>query len=190
MALSQKLRNWHIPLYHDNLILKEVYKHFKSMSAGQEKIPLIVQLIENPKYSLPGVTLFNGATDLKTHDYIHILLARGTLPKDEAFVLGFTMGSTSKVSTTEEKLYELCSKYLYPKVYQFSDEDIKVFKDGVRLGYISRCKALDTINYKELENFTLKEVREQIQLEKPLLSAYFEIEKANFPNSFESQRLL
>ena len=35
--------------------------------------------------------------------------------KDEAFVIGFTMGSTNRVSTTEEKLYSFFAKYSLPQ---------------------------------------------------------------------------
>jgi len=191
MALSSKLKSWHIPLHQKNENLAQVYDLFqKEYSHSQEDIPLIIQLVENPKYDIPGINFFNGATDLKTHDYIHILLGRGLLSKDEAFVLGFTMGSTNKVSSTEEKVYAFVSQYLYPNVYQFDKEDIKVFKDAVRLGYICDCEPLDKVNYEDLRNLTLEEARLKIGISSSLLHAYFEIEKKHYPQSLESQRLV
>jgi len=74
----------------------------------------MVQLVENPKFSMPGFRLFHGAVDLKRHDDIHLALGRGLLPKDEAFAIGFTMGTSNKVSTAEEKLFGWISKHLYP----------------------------------------------------------------------------
>ena len=57
-----------------------------------------MRLLENPKYHLPGVTLFHGAVDLDMHDRIDIALGRGLLTAiDEAFTIGFTMGSTKRV---------------------------------------------------------------------------------------------
>jgi hypothetical protein len=41
----------------------------------------MIQLVENPRFNLPGIDLFHGAVDLATHDAIHILLGRGLLPK-------------------------------------------------------------------------------------------------------------
>jgi len=112
------------------------------------------------------------------------------LAKDEAFVIGFTMGSTDKVSTLEETLYALASKHLYPKVYQFDDEAIRIFKDAVRLGFISDCIPLNQINYEKYLDSSLKSVRQEIQLEGDLILAYYRIEKKRYPNSKASQRLL
>jgi len=191
MALSSKLQNWHIPLNEKDKNLCKVYTLFQEQySHSQEDIPLIIQLVENPKYDIPGINFFNGATDLKTHDYIHILLARGLLSKDEAFVLGFTMGSTNKVSSTEEKIYAFVSQYLYPNVYQFSKEDIEVFKDAVRLGYICDCKPLDQVDYESLRGLSIEEARQEVGIPSDLLYAYYKIEKKRYPNSMESQRLV
>lgn len=191
MALSSKLQNWHIPLTNKDEALCEAYDLFqKEYSHTQEDIPLIIQLVENPKYDIPGIHFFNGATDLKTHDYIHILLGRGLMSKDEAFVLGFTMGSTNKVTSTEEKIYAFVSQYLYPNVYQFSKEDIEVFKDAVRLGYICDCEPLDKVDYESLRGFSIEEARQKLGLSTELLLAYFKIEKKRYPNAIESQRLV
>lgn len=191
MALSDRLSQWHIPLKDGDKKLADVYDIFqKDYSHSQEDIPLIIQLVENPKYEIPGINFFKGATDLKTHDYIHIVLGRGLLSKDEAFVLGFTMGSTNKVSATEEKVYAFVSKYLYPNVYQFDNEDIEVFKDAVRLGYICDCQPLDKVDYESLRELSLEEVRKEIGLESDILRAYYKIEKARYPHALESQRLV
>jgi len=112
------------------------------------------------------------------------------LPKDEAFVLGFTMGSTNRVGNMEEKLFGLFAKYLYPKNYRFSDEDFHVYKDAVRLGFVSDCQPLDKIDYPALAKKSIKEVREEIGLEADLLQAYYKIEAKRYPNSFESNRLI
>lgn len=191
MALSSKLQSWHIPLDKQDESLHAVYALFQEeYSHSQEDIPFIIQLVENPKYEIPGINFFKGATDLKTHDYIHILLARGLMSKDEAFVLGFTMGSTNKVSTTEEKIYAFVSQYLYPNVYQFNNEDIEVFKDAVRLGYICDCEPLDQVDYESLRGLSIEEARNKIGIPSDLLRSYFNIEKKRYPDSMESQRLV
>jgi dihydropyrimidinase len=139
--------------------------------------------------ALQGGTLQTTATDLETHDYIHILLGRGVLPKDEAFVLGFTMGSTNRVGNIEERLYGLFTRFLYPKHYRFTDDDFQVYKDAVRLGYVSDCTPLDKVDYPALSHLTVREARRELGIETALLKAYFEIEKRRYPDSFESQRL-
>src|SRR6185436_7871619 len=112
---------------------------------------------------------------------IHILLGRGLLPKDEAFVIGFTMGSTDHVTTIEENLYALFSKHLYPKVYQFQDEEIRIFKDATKLGFISRVMPLDKIDYTKYLDWKLRDMRDDIGLESGLIQAYYRIEQRRFP---------
>jgi len=158
--------------------------------AKQEDIPLMIQLVENPRYHIPGLDFFHGAVDLATHDSIHILLGRGLLPKDEAFVIGFTMGSTDQVTTLEESLYALFAKHLYPKVFQFKDEEIRIFKDATKLGFISNCRPLDKIDYSKYLDHKLSDIRHDIGLESDLILAYYRIEQRRYPNSGASQRLL
>ncbi len=190
MSLPQHVREWFIPLSRTQQTLGDAFAEMQTIALEQDAIPMIVQLVENPKFDLPGVDIFSGATDLEAHDYIHILLGRGVLPKDEAFVLGFTMGSTNRVGQLEETLYGLFTRFLYPKHYRFSDEDFQIYKDAVRLGYISDCQALDKINYRELAGLTLEAAREHLGIEANLLRAYYEIEAKRHPEAFESQRLL
>ena len=190
MALPESVANWFIPLSETSTSLNEAFTRMSKIALAQDSIPFIIQLVENPKYDLPGIDIFSGATDLHTHDYIRLLLGRGVLPKDEAFVLGFTMGSTNRVGSLEENLYGIFSRFLYPKSYRFSEEDFQVYKDAVKLGYISDCKPLDKIDYEALGGLTLEEARIEIGLEASLLRAYYEIEKKRYPNCRESQRLL
>lgn len=188
----QKLsyRDWYIPLQQDWITLREAQQSMSLVRAQQDEIPLMVQLVENPKFQIPGLRLFHGAVDLMQHDYIHIVLGRGLLEKDEAFTIGFTMGSTNKVSTAEEKLYAWISQYLYPGVYKFSKDDIEVFSHAVRLAYISECMALDEIDFTDYLDTPLRDVREKIGLEKDLILAYYQLEKKRYPSEPECQRLL
>ena len=190
MALPDHVAQWFIPLSEKDLSLGDAFKKMQAIALEQDSIPLIVQLVENPSYDIPGVEIFSGATDLETHDFIHLLLGRGVLPKDEAFVLGFTMGSTNRVGSFEEKLYGLFAKYLYPKHYRFTDEDFQVYKDAVRLGYISDCDPLNEVDYPSLTHLSLEDARAKLGIESTLLNAYYEIEKRRYPNAKESQRLL
>lgn len=183
-------QRWHIPLSQDHCLLGEAYSDLRSVGLRQEQVPFIVQLVENPRFDLPGVDLFPGATDLATHDHIHILLGRGLLPMDEAFVLGFTMGSTNRVDSPEEALYTFFARYLYPKSYRFGEPEVAVFRDAVRLGYVSDCVSLATADYAALHGHTLRQARESLGIETALLRAYFEIEQRRYPDSAASARLL
>lgn len=156
----------------------------------QEDVPFIVQMVENPAFDIPLLEIFHGATRLATHDHLHIVLGRGLLPKDEAFVIGFTMGSTDQVSGTEEFFYGLFAKHFYPRGYRFTEEDLRVFKDAVRLGFVSDCQSLAEADFASHLDRPLEEVRAALGIETPLLKAYYAIEKRRYPGSYESQRLL
>ena len=56
--------DWHIPLSRSELTLRNGLDSLVVVGARQQEIPLIVCLLENPKYKLPGMTLFHGAVDL------------------------------------------------------------------------------------------------------------------------------
>lgn len=183
-------RDWHLPYHRDELTLREAHEYLMTVGESQQGIPLMVQLMENPKYKLPAFTLFHGAVTLEQHDFIHLILGRGLLPKDEAFAIGFTMGTTKSVNTTEEALFSWIARNLYPEMYRFSEEDIKVFQDAVKLGFISDCLPLDQFDFTKVLDLSLKTVRQQLGLEDTLILAYYEIEKKRYPNSPESQRLI
>ena len=183
-------RDWHLPLSQQHTTLAQARQSLAQVSAQQTDIPLMVKLVENPKYKLPGVTLFHGAVDLHTHDDIHIILGRGLLPMDEAFVIGFTMGSTNRISSTEEQLFAFVSKNFYPDIYKFSSEDIAVFKNAVRLAFISGCQPLDEVDYDRFTDYSLQDIRQQLNIETDLLQAYYALEKKRYPDSVASQRLV
>ena len=190
MTTEEKVKNWFIPLSTTDLTLQQAHSQLDEFGLEQEDVPLIIQLVENPKYDLPGIDIFHGATNLETHDYIHILLGRGVMIKDEACVLGFTMGSSNRVTTTEERLFSFLTKYIYPKNYQFTDEDLDVFKDAVRLGFISDCQSLATVDYKKYLDWPVQKIRDDIDLEVDLLKAYYGIEAKRYPDIKECTRNL
>jgi hypothetical protein len=189
-AVAEKVRDWFVPLSRSDVTLAAVHEELSRIALKQQDVPFLVQLVENPKYDFPGFDIFHGATDLRAHDLIHILLGRGLLPKDEAFVVGFTMGSTDLVSATEERLYTFFARNFYPRAYRFSDEDTRVFKDAVRLGFVSDCQPLSKANLEALLPLSLREARRALGIEEELLRAYYAIEKRRYPDSFESRRLL
>lgn len=189
MTSETSYRDWHIPWAEDHITLKEGLDRMLSIGAPENDIPLLIKIMENPKFSIPGITLFHGAVDLKQHDCIHLLLGRGLLPKDEAFVIGFTMGSTNRVSTAEESIFCKITKYLYPRIYKFNDEEIAIFKDAVRLGTISNCEPLDSFDFESWLHQPLSALRGAAGIEAELIEAYYQVEKRRYPNSDASQRL-
>lgn len=189
-GIGERVRNWVIPLSRGDLTLRQANAQLKPVALKADDVPFLVRLVENPELDIPGLEIFNGAASLWTHDQIHFLLGRGLLAKDEAFVIGFTMGSTDQVTATEEWLYEMFSRYLYPEGYRFSAEDIRVFRDAVRLGFVSDCAPLAKADFHALQDLPLREARRRLGIEEELLRAYYTIEKRRYPGAPESQRLL
>jgi len=185
-----KYSDWHIPLTSGELTLRQGLESLRAIGARPQEIPLVVRLLENPEYHLPGVTLFHGAVDLDRHDRIHILLGRGLLAEDEAFTIGFTMGSTRHVQCLEAWLFGALARHVYPAPYQFNDAAVGIFLDAVRLGGISGCQPLNRVDYGRYLDLPLHEIRRQIGLEEDLLRAYYRIEMKRHPRSSASLRLL
>lgn len=183
-------RDWHLPLARGDVVLSDGLADMRRVGAGQRDIPLIVQLVENPRFDIPGLDIFHGATDLDAHDSIHLLLGRGLLPKDEAFVIGFTMGATGKVTTAEERLFTLISRHLYPAAYRLGDEEVRVFRDAVRLGFVTGCRSLHDLPWPSLADRRLSALRAELGVDEPLLAAYYALEARRFPDAPESRRLL
>ena len=186
LEIERQINEWHIPLSTTGLTLKDGLDSMGGFKLEAEDVPLIIKLVENPKYD---IGLFAGNVSLYNHDCIHLLLGRGLRVKDEAFVIGFTMGSTKKMWRWRRNLYMFCAKYLFPKGYKFGEEERFVFNMGVMAG--SQCSAdLSKADCFKLKNFKIDYVRKLLNIDKKLLKYCYEVEKKCFPDSPESQRLL
>jgi len=184
--LEKMTEEWFSPLSCKRRKLKSVLKEMEPFALLPEDVPFVIRLIENPKYD---IGLFGGATTLGAHDCIHVLLGRGLLLKDEAFVIGYTMGSSKTLSRWRKNLFLSCTKYLYPEGYKFSEDERFVFNMGMMAG--SRCKFnLASVDFKILKNNTLFSLRKKLNINTDLLRACYEAEKSIFKDSKESQRLL
>ncbi len=115
MLLSKEIKKWQH---------SETYKE-------QSKIHWLVWLLENPNSPVS----LTGAIDLYNHDIIHILLDRGMEVKDEALVIGFTMGNSTATSSWVRWLFEFCAKYIYPEGYRFDEHDLLEYERGFAYGY-------------------------------------------------------
>jgi len=111
---------------------KAVYKwkHSEGYKV-QSQIHWFIWLLENPNSPIS----LTGAIDLENHDLIHILLDRGMEIRDEAMVIGFTMGNSTGTTSLVKWLFEFCARYLYPDGYRFNDADIVEFNRGYAYGY-------------------------------------------------------
>ena len=166
--------------------LEEVHKTLPGLEASD--INWLVRLLENPvsKLALPGsIPLFE-------HDCMHIVLSRGLLNQDEAFVIGVTMGNASKYTNFKGKIWKVAARYLYPVPYRVSDCDLYTFNLGVAFGKTMAKKDCHLYNFCENKHKTIAEVRQELGIDVKKLHAAFEkeIQYISPEESVVSKRLL
>ena len=163
--------------------------NIKSEMQGDEYVAFIVYLFENPQSPLA----LPGATTLYSHDSLHIVLRRGLQPQDEAFVIGFSMGTDLKCKPWHLKLFKLMAKYIYPKNYKLDDTELKVFDLGVQyaqeLMKKEGRKNLHRYPFKKYQNKTIKTICSDLGITVEDLNRYREIEKKIAPKTYVSNRL-
>jgi len=184
------LQTFHLPLREGTVTLREGLRRLMEVGNAQSEVPLIVRLMENPAFDMPPLSMFRGRVNLEHHDCIHLLLGRGTTLIDEAFTIGFTMGSTKRMSTSATDLFAAVAEKLYPKAYRFPPGAVRVFRDAVHLAAISNCRRLDAVDFSTMMDMSLREIRQRLGVEEELLIAYYRLEAQRNPDAAASRRLL
>jgi len=182
-------QDWHIPYHQDSQSL-QIALASMPQPAEQVELPMMLRLQRDPSLSFLGQLVFRAGMNRHQNDCIHILLGRGLLDLDQAFVLGFTLGSSKKGSVPEHRLYGEVGRHFYNNTQLFSEAESIVFKDAIKLAYLSFCAPLDTFDFTPWYEHSLRQLREAIGLETELMNAYFAVEKHRFPHAVASQRLL
>tara|TARA_Y100000310_G_scaffold54691_1_gene50113 strand:+ start:947 stop:1528 length:582 start_codon:yes stop_codon:yes gene_type:complete len=179
----ERAKKWRVPLDHTfskkrlGTVVKNMGKEIGDDFLNKGEVPLIIKLVENPRYKTSK--LFTGAVDLFTHDCIHIVLGRGLLLKDEAFVIGYTMGSAKKMRRWRRNLFMFFAKYLYPEGYKFREEERFIFNMGVIAG--GQCLLdLSTYPFRDNMNKSLGGIRNKLGIDVKLLEKCYSIEKGLF----------
>jgi hypothetical protein len=151
-----------------------------------DEIDDLVRLLENPAspYALPG------AVSLERHDCIHVLLGRGLLGADEAFVVGYTMGAAaSSIDAELLDTFKLIAKRLYPRHYRMSEADLFVFDLGYQLGARSPVR-IDRVPLEHAHDERISALRTRFGIDVKALKAVYAAERVLFPDSIASARLL
>ena len=146
-------------IYQDHRTLKDCLQNING--DRQSDIPFMVRFLENPEsiFPLPGkINLYN-------HDCLHILLDRGISLFDEAFVVGFTMGSDLKTNRLHLAVFEFLSNLLYPQQYKFDREQFKLFKIAFDYSRKLKVKNINHIDFKVYENKTVGEIRKLLGID-------------------------
>ena len=175
---------WHIPLRTHSITIRQALQTMESFKLNQEDVPFIIRLFENPKYRL-----LPGTVTLQCHDIIHVILGRGLLPKDEAFVVGFTMGTTKRLTSTQKHVFRFVSRYLYPAGYRFGPEELEVFESGLSTGNKMNCQDFSKLDLTKYLSYNIQEARKSLNIDYTELICRYALERAQY-NSVESKRLL
>lgn len=157
----------------------------KSDMVGDEMVDFLVMLFENPSSPF----CLSGATTLFNHDCLHIMLRRGLLPQDEAFVIGFSMGTDDKTKWYHVAMFKFISRFIYSKHYKLSRENLKAFDLGFEYAKSLKLKNLHKFNFKANQHKTIDSLSFELGIFTEELNCYREIEKEMIPNSKESLRL-
>jgi hypothetical protein len=179
--------SWHISLSEASMTLGEA---LATVPSPFVEMPLMLRLQRDPNLSFLGQLVFREGLDQHQHDCIHILLGRGLLPVDQAFVLGFTLASSNKGSLPEHKLSAEIGRRFYKPTPLFDEVEAGVFKEGIKLAYMSFCTPLEGFDFLPWHDHSLSTVRDAVGVETDLLQAYFAVEKHRYPHSEASQRLI
>jgi hypothetical protein len=141
------------------LKLKEAYQSFGGDQP--QEIPWMVRLFENSAsfIALPG------KINLHNHDCLHILLDRGFDNRDEAFVVGFTMGNDSQTNGLHVQLYKFVSRFLYPPIYRFDEEYLRIFDLGFLYGKRLKVKNLNQLDFSSYYATTVHDLRQLLGIE-------------------------
>lgn len=136
-----------------SLTLREAYARLGGDAQGD--IPFVVRLFENPQ----SPVAFPGEIDLQRHDYLHLLLNRGSSNCDEAFIVGFSMGNDIRTHWIHIVLFKLISMFLYPAVYRFSPMHLRSFDLGIWYGRKCHVKNINHFDFTPLMDMKISEVR-------------------------------
>lgn len=148
-------------------------------------IPWLIRFFENPD----SWFRFRGAIHLADHDVLHVLLGRGLQDQDEAFVLGFAMGTAKKVSLFQYYVFKWVMVHLYPEPYRIPSFLLPAFDIGMRCGVQTGRKNLYQEPLKELKNLTVKEARNHCGIDSTILRQGFREEQDRIPFTIASLRL-
>jgi hypothetical protein len=126
---------------------------------------------------------------LAHHDMIHVLLGRGLLDQDEAFVIGFTMGTTRAVSRLERWFFKLALSRLYPQPYRISRRMLAAYDLGLEAGREFGVRNLHLALRDDMLDQPLGDTRRQLRIDTRRLRQYYAREREALPGTLASLRL-
>lgn len=161
---------WNPGLDNDDKTLGEVYRTLPTYEFNS--YPFIVLLLENPKSPFA----LKGKCSLLTHDLIHVLLGRGLFVQDEAFVIGYTMGTSKTIGGFEKEFFKFCAHRLYPPKYRFKKTDLVVYDLGFMAGQDNKIEIFN-IDLASMMDQRLGDIREKLGINTTFLKQLYSVEQ-------------
>ncbi len=174
---------WYPGLDHEKVTIDEVLTTLPQVPASA--IPWLIRLFENPESPFR----FRGAIHLADHDVLHVLLGRGLQDQDEAFVLGFAMGTAKRVSRLQYHIFRWFMVNVYPEPYRIPKFVLPAFDIGVRCGIETGRKNLYRESLEKLKHLPVDEARRQCGIDLNVLRKAFREEQSAIPFTIASLRL-
>lgn len=175
--------DWNPGLDNDDMTLQAVVDSLPG--AQPQEVSKLVRLFENPESPLA----LTGAVSLERHDCIHIVLGRGLLGQDEAFVIGFTMGTAKHIHPLEVGLFKKISRFLYPRNYRMSKRALIAYDLGFEAGKRFATYHIYDFPFEDHMSWTVGKVRRELGIDKAALKAAYAAEKKALPRTKASKRL-
>lgn len=181
MASNQRI--WNPGLDNAERSLDSIYHSMPGDSSST--VPWYVWLLENPN----SPVALAGAVDLRGHDCIHILLGRGLLQQDEAFVLGFTMGRSRPCPGWQARLFRRCARYVYQGAYRFDPVDCQVFDFALDAARRMHGEPLHSLDIRPWLERPVGELRAALAIDPAELRSLYAAEAKRWPLTAASARL-
>jgi hypothetical protein len=173
---------WYPGLETDELTVGSLLDTLPGLAA--DEVPAIIRAFENPDSPLK----LPGACTLEQHDVLHILLGRGLVDQDEAFVLGFTAQTAPDFSEADVQRYRLAFS-LYPEPYCIRGCDLLAFELGIEAARRMRLKKPLIIDLAQVRPRRVAEVRAEFGIDKGILYDIFAEERQKIAGTPWSHRL-
>ena len=173
---------WYPGLENDDRMVGDVLDTLPGFAA--DDVPAIVRAFENPASPLK----LPGACTLAQHDVLHILLGRGLVDQDEAFVIGFTAGADPTFSDQDTARYKYAFG-MYPEPYCIRGQDLVAFDLGLEAAHSMPVQDLCRMDVAAARQQSIGEVRRQFGIVKSVLYGIYATEQQKIPGTPWSNRL-
>ncbi len=172
---------WYPGLETDHLSVGCVLDSMPGLSS--DEVPAIIKAFESPDSPLK----LPGACTLEQHDVFHVLLGRGLVDQDEAFVLGFTAVADPEFTDEDIERYK-CAFSIYPEPFCIRGCDLVAFELGVQAARKMQLKNLMNLDVEAVRQQLIGHVRLELGIEKEVLFNIYELERQRILTPW-SQRL-